>query len=84
LRRDGLVTTTQVAEAFGVSAGAISHAIERGGLTPVKYEGGTDRQRALFDPRQLAVRKDGTKGPVDKGSEYAADMDAELTGEERR
>ena len=79
LRRDGLVTTTQVGAAFGVSLGAITHAVERRRLTPVKYEPGP-----LFDPQQLAVRADGTKGPVDKSSELAADMDAELTGEEQK
>ncbi len=70
LRHDGLVTPTQVGAAFGVSVGAVSHAVERGGLTPVKYEGGP-----LFDPQRLAIRKDGTKGPVDKDSPLAVDME---------
>jgi hypothetical protein len=83
LRHDGLVTAVQVTAAFGVSAGAISHAVERGTLTPVKYESKTGGPRPLFDPHQLAVRKDGTKGPVDKGNELAADMDADQPGEER-
>jgi hypothetical protein len=54
-------------------------------MTPAKHEGTTSRTgspRALFDPRRLAVRADGTKGPVDKGNELAADMDAGLTEEE--
>lgn len=72
VRRDGLVPPARVAEAFGVSQGAITHAVERGRLTVVKYDPGP-----LFDPQRLAVRKDGTKGPVDKGSEYAVDMEAD-------
>ena len=78
VRRDGLVPPSRVAEAFGVEPGAVTHAVERGRLTVVKYDPGP-----LFDPHRLAVRKDGTKGPVDKGSKYAVDMDG-LTGEERK
>ncbi len=68
-RTDGLVTSTQVAATFGVEPGAITHAVERKTLTPVKYD-----PWPLFDPRRLAVRKDGTKGPVDVGHRLAVDM----------
>ena len=77
LRADGLVTGTQIAAAFGCEPGAVTHAVERHQLTPVKWEPFGDERgmRPLFDAARLAVRKDGQKGPVDVGSKLAAQID---------
>ena len=75
LRADGLVTGAQIAAAFGCEPGAVTHAVERHQLTPVKWEPFGGDQRPLFDAAKLAVRKDGQKGPVDVGSKLAAQMD---------
>ena len=71
LRLDGLVYAGQIARAYGVTEGAVTHARERGELVGAKCEG----IRWLFDPTRLTVRADGAKGPVDKDSQYAADVD---------
>ena len=75
LRPDGLVTGTQIAAAFGCEQGAVTHAVERHQLTPVRWEPFGGDQRPLFDAARLAVRRDGQKGPVDVGSKLAAQID---------
>ena len=77
LRADGLVTATQIAAAFGCEQGAVTHAVERHQLTPIRWEPFGDERgmRPLFDAAKLAVRKDGQKGPVDVDSPLAAKMD---------
>jgi hypothetical protein len=74
LRADGLVTATQVAKAFGVSAGAVSHAKARGELTPVGSHVVAGRRRDLYDPAKITVRRSGRAGPCDVGSAVAADI----------
>ena len=77
LRADGLVYGSQIARAFGCEEGAVTHAVERHQLTPVKWEPFGDERgmRPLFDPARLAVRKVGQKGPVDVDNPLAAQID---------
>jgi len=75
MRADGLVYGSQIAAACGCEPGAVTHAVERRQLTPVKWEPFSGDQRPLFDPARLAVRRDGQKGPVDADSPLAAKMD---------
>lgn len=70
VRGDGLVYGVQIARAFDVTEGAVTHARERGHLTG-KREG----DRWVYDPQRLAVRADGMKGPVDRDSGLAVDME---------
>ena len=64
-RWDGLVTTTQVAEAFGVTEEAVTGAVLGGHLTPVGTYGDSGRERNLFDPKKITGRRRGYHGPVD-------------------
>ena len=75
LRADGFVTGSQIARAFGVSEGAVTHAVERGELTPVMWERSGKDHRPLYVAAKITVRADGQKGPCDVGSKYAAKMD---------
>jgi hypothetical protein len=76
MRADGLVTGVQIAEAFGITEGAVTQARKRREIRTVKWEPYGGDGRPLYDPARLAVRKDGQKGPVDVGSPLAADMGA--------
>ncbi len=75
LRADGLVTGVQIAEAFGITEGAVTQARKRREVKVAKWEpyGGDDRP--LYDPARLAVRKNGQKGPVDMDSPLAVKME---------
>lgn len=69
-RWDGLVTSNQIIEAFGLpDHGAVKMAMARGMLTPVKREG----KVWLFDPAKVRPRKDGRVGVVDAGHPNAAE-----------
>ena len=77
LRPDGLVTGGQIARTYGIGPGAVTQARKRETIRVAKWESWRGELRPLYDPARLWVRADGGTGPVDKDSEYAADISLE-------
>lgn len=82
MRNDGLVTSREVAEAFGMRRAEVTRAHQDGELAAAGWDGTGKARRPLFDPARLRVRRDGKRMAADKDHELALPLPDERSWEE--
>lgn len=82
MRNDGLVTSREAGEGFGVPGPEISRAHKAGELAVAAWDTTRPVRSPLFDPSRLRVRRDGKRTPADKDHELALPLPDERSWEE--